>query len=741
MKTGQERGSLGMQSRSSPTRLLGAAELSRTDAIRAAMVLPEARKGLCEVLAQAFSCSTEDIVDLYADRAIIRGGSGELYEVPYTIDDQGKVPKRDATKIGHQIEYVAVQSSSRVTGAVEEEGPPEEEGFRWRVQIVEAGPDKQNIANYNIGVLHAAAPVYEGAKVFALSQGQHTAPENPYGKSVRDLVGWISNVAPNATGLEGTLNILKNAAWLRDLILDAWRRGKRDLVGLSHDVIAQTVPGRFNSDPRQVERIVRVDSVDVVYEPIAGGRILRMAAAAQAGRKETMMDEQDKKLLEEGRIAAARVILTSELSTSGLPDLTRDKIEAEFSNRTFTVEELRSAITREKEYLDKITGSGIVTGFGQVRVGSEGPERIQAAMDKLFGVELGDNFKEIRPFTSLRAAYTEITGDTEVRGIPSRAATQLGQAFMEFMRLPAAYATSSFSFALGNTMYRRMVQDYNGINFDEGSLISFKRNARDFRTIEAVRVGYFGDLPDVDPETADYSEVENVTDEEVSYTVNQKGIILTVTRKTIINDDIRTVQTLVSRLARAAKRTHARRGWAKIIDNATYKADSKALFHEDHNNLGAVGLTNDATGIATLTARLTAMFNQTEKDSGELLALEGYKLWVPRALYEIAVALNSPWPIAGTINPHAGRFGTNHERIIINKLTTDASDWGLIGNPAEVELMEVAYLNGQEQPELFVSDNPLVGQMFVADKIQYKMRHEYEWEIVDYRGFDKSVVG
>ncbi len=729
MKTGQEAPGMTVQSRSSPA----------TD-VKAALSFSEIRKVLCRAFTEAFPDSRGDIVDLFADHVVISDGSGSLYEVPYAIDDQGQVSTGDMTKVRRQVNYVAIQSASRLTAAVEESSQ-EEQGSRWRVQIVEAGPDKQNIANYTIGVLHAAAPIYEGAKVFALSQGQHAHPENPYGKSVRDLVGWLSDVTPNSTGLEGTLNILKNAAWLRDLIIDAWQRGKRDLVGLSHDVIAQTVSGRSSSDPKQVERIVRVDSVDVVYEPIAGGRILRMAAAAQAGQKEATMDEQDKKLLEEGRIAAARTILTSELSTSGLPDLTRNKIETEFSGRVFTAEELRSAITREKEYLDKITGSGIVTGAGHVRVASEGPERIQAAMDKLFGVELGDSFKEIRPFASLRAAYTEITGDTEVRGMPSRGAAQLGQAFMEYMRLPAAYASSSFSFALGNTMYRRMVQDYNGINFDEGSLISFKRNAKDFRTIEAVRVGYFGDLPDVDPETADYSEAENVTDEEVSYTVNQKGILLTVTRKTIINDDIRTVQTLVSRLARAAKRTHARRGWAKIIDNATYKGDTTALFHGDHNNLGSTALTNDAAGIAALTARLTAMFNQTEKDSGEILALEAYKLWVPRVLYEIAVALNSPWPLAGTINPHAGRFGSNHERIIINKLTTDTADWGLIGNPAEVELMEVAYLNGQEQPELFVSDNPLVGQMFVADKIQYKMRHEYEWEIVDFRGLDKSVVG
>jgi len=99
------------------------------------------------------------------------------------------------------------------------------------------------------------------------------------------------------------------------------------------------------------------------------------------------------------------------------------------------------------------------------------------------------------------------------------------------------------------------------------------------------------------------------------------------------------------------------------------------------------------------------------------------------------------WPGAATPNPHAGRFGANHERIVVNKLTTDPNDWGLVANKADTELLEIANLNGREEPELFVADNPLVGQMFLADQLQYKVRHEYEVEIDDYRGLDKSVNG
>lgn len=377
----------------------------------------------------------------------------------------------------------------------------------------------------------------------------------------------------------------------------------------------------------------------------------------------------------------------------------------------------------------------------RIDVGDEEPDRLQAAFDKLLGADVEDKYKSVPPLPSLRAGYTRLTGDPELRGIPSRKALKLGEAFMNMLRLPAAYSTSTFSFVLGNSMYRRLIKEYRIPDYKEEALVSFYRNAENFKTLEIIQVGYLGDVPDVTPETVDYQELTLPTDVEATYTINQKGWIMTVTRRAILNDDLKSVLQLVSKMGRAHRRTHAKRAWNKIINNATYGGDAKALFHADHGNLGAVTLTNDATGITTLTNRLKALYAQAEQDSGAGLALEPKYLWVPRALLEIAKALNSPWPLAGTNNPHAGVFGATHERVICNPLFIDADDWGLIADGAEVELLEAAYLNGQKEPEFFVADNPAAGQMFVADKIQYKSRHEFEFEIADYRGFDKSVVG
>ena len=751
----------------------------------------EIRRALCDAFTAAFPNSRGDVIDVYADHCIISDGSGALYEVPYTLDETDKVITGDMAKVRRQVDYVRVAAAARLLSAVDN-ALDAEKGYQWHVQIIDAGQDKQGNVEYPYDVLKAAVPLYDGARVFALTQGQHANPKNPFGKSIRDLVGWISDVKPNTTGIEGTLNLLKSAAWLRDDLIDAFSKGKTDLIGLSHDVMGKVAKGK-----RIVESIVKVDSVDVVYDPIGGGKFIRMAAAGQTGQaeKEVAMfekllaalatarpgefqqlvaagkvadgkavegkitedeilailaaapavpaapnNDEAKQILEQTRIAACGIILVGDLNESGLPLLAINRIKKTFEGKVFEPVALQAAIREEKEYLDKLTGSGIVTDSGQTRIGAEEPEKIQAAFDKLLGVVVDDKFKDVKSMESLRAAYIRITGDQDVSGRPTREGIKLGEAIMEMLRLPAAYSSSSFSFVLGTSMYRRLVQDYKGVDYGEQVLVSYARRAVDFKTMESIRVGYYGDLPDVDPEAADYTELTNVTDEEVTFALNQKGGIVTISRKTILNDDLRALQKIPSRLGRAAKRTKAQRIWNKIINNSTYKGDSKALFHADHGNLGAVTLTNDTTGIATLTNRLVAMYNQTEQDSGKKLALEAMYEWVPRELYEVACGLNSPWPGVAGGNPHAGRFGTNHERIIKNALTTDTNDWGLIADKNDVELLEVASMNGQEEPEFFVADNPLVGQMFLADELKYKIRHEYEVEIDDYRGFDKSVI-
>ncbi|MGA2108354.1 MAG: hypothetical protein ABSH25_12020 [Syntrophorhabdales bacterium] len=438
--------------------------------------------------------------------------------------------------------------------------------------------------------------------------------------------------------------------------------------------------------------------------------------------------------------SANQSTLLTELKGSSLPSFVQDdlkkQVENVFGSRLASTEEIRNLVRREEVFVATVSGS-----VARSSVVTEEVERVQAALDKLFGVEVDDKFSQVKPFAGLRAAYTRFTGDEDLTGRCDPHYQKFNEAFAQYMNLAAAFSTSSFAYALGNTMYRRLVQEYKAVDYGEQYLISEERNAKDFKTMESIRIGYFSDLPDVNPELLDYNEVQMVDDEEVAYHINQKGLILTITRKAMINDDLRTTLAMVKRLGRAAKRTLARRAWNVLINNATYQPDGLALFCLQHNNLGSISLTNDATGIGSLTAAMAAMYGQTEKDSGEVIALDTLHEFVPRALQETARALNMPWPMGGIFNPHAGAFGMQNENIHTVALLTDPYDWYLTADKADCELLEVAYLRGQKEPEMFLASNPLEGQMFIADKLQYKIRHEYEVVPVDYRGFYKSMPG
>jgi len=57
-----------------------------------------------------------------------------------------------------------------------------------------------------------------------------------------------------------------------------------------------------------------------------------------------------------------------------------------------------------------------------------------------------------------------------------------------------------------------------------------------------------------------------------------------------------------------------------------------------------------------------------------------------------------------------------------------------------VGIIEVGFLNGAQNPQFIQSSPSATDSSFRQDRVTYKMRHEYECAIVDYRGAYKSIV-
>jgi hypothetical protein len=193
---------------------------------------------------------------------------------------------------------------------------------------------------------------------------------------------------------------------------------------------------------------------------------------------------------------------------------------------------------------------------------------------------------------------------------------------------------------------------------------------------------------------------------------------------------------------RAARRTFARFVWNFWINNSTYTGDGTAWFTVGHGNLGS-----SALSAAQVSAAIDVLAKMTELSSNERLGLsdsssQNLLLVVPQELRATAYKINQAQYLDANFTPNDiyQMFGANNERILVNPLLTDTNDWGLFRDPNEVDVMIVGFINGQEEPEMFLAEQPTVGQMFVADKLQWKIRHEYGAMIGDYRGAFKAQV-
>lgn len=387
-------------------------------------------------------------------------------------------------------------------------------------------------------------------------------------------------------------------------------------------------------------------------------------------------------------------------------------------------------IERTLFYSDVGPGRGTAVGRDEL-------EKCRAALVKLFMPEY--DTRGIAAFESLSQAYVHFSGDDGINGLfrPDNCSKGL-RSCMDFH-------SGSFAYALQNVLSMYLSKAYKSFPYREKILISEKKNARDFRLIHSVQAGYYGDLPDIDPETGDYGDMASYGDTEAQYRIGQKGAIVWVTRMHIVNDSIGLVKRMVKNMARSSRMTHAKYVWNFYINNATCP-DETAWFTGGHGNLGS-----DALDIAPLVTAITALANMEEPGSGEKLGLDlasfDWNLVLPIDLWDLGVRKNQKQSYY-TVNDLTEKvsnacyrlFGDRNERIVTCPFMTDTNDWGVIRNKEDVPIVEMSYLNGKEDPEFIVHQGPTDEMVFKSDKIGYKIRHEYGGVLAGYQGGHKSIV-
>ncbi len=685
---------------------------------------------------------------------------GRLLKYPYAVDGT-KVSLGTPTEVQKSFEEVAEAITPRggpVGGAPPLghtirgqfiEAAPGKSGV-WRIRVIQAGVSG-NGNLYSEALLREAAPMFEGVRVFAKSDAEHISGG---GKDVRNLIGGLSAatfIDGTPGELQATLTLIEGEGPIATKLKEAWARGLSGLFGFSIVAEARTrIRREAGRTLREAVSFTKINSVDLIVEPAAGGAVIDLVEAQQDTIKiqEAPMSEEQQTtetqtapaqgavkvdfqeapekqdtsepLQEAIRMVEARMAMRDRVHASALPDKAKDKLLSLFSNgiTTFTEAEVDQAITAEADYIASFTPSGTVHGLGNGRIEiteSQGEKAI-TRLDAFFDLDHKDHAHA----RSFKECYADVTGDRRVTGRVDHCDQSV---------MAEALETSSFSKVLGDAINRRMVADYKtGTETDVWRKLVTVGHATDFRNQERVRFGGYGDIPTVN-EGAAYAAVTSPSDEKVAFAVTKRGGLETVTLEMIKNDDVSAIRQIPIRMSRAAKRTLAKFALDFLATNMSIY-DKKNLFHTAHKNLGSKALDK-----ASLAAGRLAMLSQTEAGSNEKIGIAPKYLWVPHQLEQTAFDLF--------------RRKTENDKDFVQSLGievvpvwywADANNWYLSADPMDIPTIEIAFLDGNEEPELFIQDNPTQGSMFTNDKLTWKLRHIYGGHVIDYRGLYGAIV-
>lgn len=253
------------------------------------------------------------------------------------------------------------------------------------------------------------------------------------------------------------------------------------------------------------------------------------------------------------------------------------------------------------------------------------------------------------------------------------------------------------------------------------------RNVSDFKTITSYRLVGRDTYERVNPG----GELKHGTLGEEKYTnkADTYGLMLTIDRRDIINDDLGAITLVPRKLGRGSGSKINDVFWTTFMNNA-------AFFVAGNKNILA-GV-DTALGIDGLTKAEVAFMEQVDSD-GKPTGVMPAILLVPPALSAMATQLNKSLELRDTssntkfpiANPHQGKFRSEVSRYLSNAGFAGASSkaWYLLAEPNDLAVIEVAFLNGQEAPTIETADAD-----FNVLGIQMRGYHDFGCNLQDPRG-------
>ncbi|MBT3202295.1 MAG: hypothetical protein HN350_20540 [Phycisphaerales bacterium] len=375
-----------------------------------------------------------------------------------------------------------------------------------------------------------------------------------WNRSLRDLAGTLSEPTwdQDAQGIQLVLTpVGPSAALLVELANQLLSEDAPEPnVGFSADIM-------FTANGKDIETILRVESVDLVYNPARGGAFLRAlnavnpklgkefempkpeeiitptdgtqapaadppAAASlsdDAAAVRTLLGEQQRldalaAEAEEARQVRAQMcgyLLDSALSAAALPAAVASRVRVQFENRVFDAPELQTAIDDARVMVSELLSSQSVAGPGRLHSMFNEADKLQAAVDDMLGAPRDEAHAalETARLSGIKELYLMLTGDRDFYGGYYPAHVQLA-------------TTADFTGLVKNAMNKIVVNTWDELGragYDWWSRIVTVEHFQTLNTVTGTLVGTVGTLPSVSeggeytelavgdsPETADFTK-------------------------------------------------------------------------------------------------------------------------------------------------------------------------------------------------------------------------------------------
>jgi hypothetical protein len=263
--------------------------------------------------------------------------------------------------------------------------------------------------------------------------------------------------------------------------------------------------------------------------------------------------------------------------------------------------------------------------------------------------------------------------------------------------LEAEFSTVDIGGILSNVANKFLLEGFFSVERTWRNICAV-RNVNDFKTVTSYRLVGKDQYELVAPT----GEIKHGTLGEEKYTnkADTYGLMLSIDRRDIINDDLGAITTVPQKLGRGSGLKINDIFWSKFLANS--------LFFTAGNTNYLAGATTVAS-IDGLTAAEQAFMDQVDTDGKPVGVMPAIML-VPTALSAIASQLyrslelrdttaNTKFPVA---NPHQGKFRVEVSRYLANSQYTgnSAKAWYLLAEPSDLPVIEVAFVNGQESPTI-----------------------------------------